>query len=253
MERDMNFISIKRQDDIATIVLNRDKVNALNGVVVEELVEAFRCLEKDGTIKAVILTGTGSFFSFGFDIPEFLSYTKERFTEFLFRFTDFYTYLFIYPKPVIAALNGHTIAGGCMIALACDYRVMVTGKARISLNELAFGSTVFAGSTEMLRFWCGGSIATKILYSGGMFRAEEALELGLINKEVDESGLMTHAIVQAEFMSVKDLKAFAGIKKLLRSHIAEEMKTYEASSIKEFVDIWYSESTRENLKNIKIR
>jgi Delta3-Delta2-enoyl-CoA isomerase len=253
MEGNMNFVSVKRQDDIAIVTLTRDKVNALNNTVVNELTEAFSCLENDESVKAVILTGTGAFFSFGFDIPEFLPYSKERFTEYLNGFTAFYTYLFMYPKPVIAALNGHTVAGGCMIALACDYRVMVTGRARISLNEIAFGSSVFAGSTEMLRFWCGGSNATKILYSGGMFRAEEALELGLINKAVDESGLMAHATGQAEAMGAKDPKAFASIKNLLRGHIAEEMKSREAASIREFVDIWYSEACRENLRNIKIR
>jgi 3,2-trans-enoyl-CoA isomerase len=72
-------------------------------------------------IAAVILTGSGKFFSFGFDIPEFLAITKEEFTEYLANFTDLYTYLFLYSKPVIAALNGHTMAGGCMLALACDH------------------------------------------------------------------------------------------------------------------------------------
>jgi enoyl-CoA hydratase/carnithine racemase len=86
-----------------------------------------------------------------------------------------------------------------------------------------------------------------------MFRAEETLELGLINKAADESGLMPHAIWQADAMSAKDAKVFASIKKLLRGHIAEEMKSREAASIKEFADIWYSEACRENLKNIKIR
>ncbi len=253
MEGNMNFISVERHDNIATLALKRDRVNALNSSVVGELAEAFRCLEDDAAVKSVILTGTGAFFSFGFDIPEFLPYPKERFTEYLNGFTAFYTYLFMYPKPVIAALNGHTIAGGCMIALACDYRVMVTGRARISLNEIAFGSSVFAGSTEMLRFWCGGSNAAKILYSGGMFGAEEALEMGLINKASVESDLMPHATAQAVDMGAKDPKAFASIKKLLRGPIAEKMKSREAASIREFADIWYSEACRENLKNIKIR
>jgi enoyl-CoA hydratase len=91
-------------------------------------------LEVDPVLRALVLTGRGKFFSFGFDIPEFLPFTKEQFTNYLINFSDFYTYLFLYPKPIVAALNGHAIAGGCMLALACDHRVMTAGKGKISLN-----------------------------------------------------------------------------------------------------------------------
>jgi len=66
----------------------------------------------------VVLTGRDRFFSFGLDIPEFLSYSKPDFIRFVTKFADLYTYVFLYPKPVLAALNGHTIAGGCMLATA---------------------------------------------------------------------------------------------------------------------------------------
>ena len=114
----MGCIELKKSDSIATLVLNRGKVNALNGVVVDELREHLNALEDDSQARSVILTGSGKFFSFGFDIPEFLSFTKDRFAHYLTSFTGLYTYLFLYPKPVVAALNGHTIAGGCMLALA---------------------------------------------------------------------------------------------------------------------------------------
>ena len=114
--------------------------------VIDETAGCLQSLAADPDIRAVILTGDGSFFSFGFDIPEFLSHSKESFSSLLKRFTGLYTYLFTYPKPVVAALNGHAVAGGCMLALACDYRIMVSGKAKISSNEIAFGSSVFAGS-----------------------------------------------------------------------------------------------------------
>jgi enoyl-CoA hydratase/carnithine racemase len=253
MEDVMEFISIDKHDGIATVKLERGKVNALNGMVIGELNDAFKSLETDGSVRSVILTGSGGFFSFGFDIPEFLDYTKEQFTNYLKGFAAFYTYLFLYPKPVIAALNGHTIAGACMIALACDYRVMVSGSAKISLNEIAFGSSVFAGSTEMLRFWCGNANATKVLYSGDMFKSDKALELGLIDEATSIGELMPRSINRALELAGKTPYAFASIKKLLRKNIAEAMERDEPASIKEFVDIWYSDATRENLKNIRIR
>ena len=248
----MNFVEVKKSDGIATVVLTRGKVNALNGMVVDELRERLETLEVDRKVGAIVLTGRGKFFSFGFDIPEFLSFTKEQFTQYLINFTHLYTYLFLYPKPVIAALNGHTIAGGCMLSLACDCRLMVEGKTKISLNEIAFGSSVFAGSTEMLRFLVGDANATKILYSGAMYSAEEARNLGLVQEVLSEENLMVQAKRLAADFASKHLSAFANIKSLLRRPVAEEMMHRERASISEFVDIWYSEPTWANLKNIKI-
>jgi len=185
----MDFVTSQKDDGISILTLNRGRVNALNGAVDDQLRALLETLESDREVRSVVFTGSGKSFSFGFDIPEFLSLTKEQFTDFLINFCDLYRYLFLYPKPVVAALNGHTIAGGCMLALACDYRVIVSGKAKISLNEIGFGSSVFAGSVEMLRFWAGNANAMHILYSGAMHPAEEAQRLGLVH-EVDPKGIV---------------------------------------------------------------
>ena len=248
----MEFVQLQKRDGIATLTLGRGKVNALNGAVVDEIRASLKSLEHDPEVKSVILTGAGKFFSFGFDVPEFLSFEKAQFARFLTSFTDLYTYLFLYPKPVVAALNGHAIAGGCMLALACDYRVMVTGKARISLNELGFGASVFAGITEMLRFTVGSANATKVLYSGSMYSAEEANNIGLIDEVAAEPDLMNAAFKMASTLGSKHPPAFAGIKSLLRKTIAEDMMRREKESVREFVDIWYSEHTWANLQNIRI-
>lgn len=248
----MAFIKTTVEEGIATLVLKRGKVNALNNEVISELKEMFGRYENDPGINAVILTGTGKFFSFGFDIPSFLSFSKDEFTTYLVNFTSFYTYLFSYPKPVVAALNGHTIAGGCMISLACDYRLMASGKGRISLNEIGFGSSVFAGSTEMLRFWVGNANASRILYSGELYPAEKAMAMGLIDEAVEGELLLSRARETASKMGEKSTQAFASIKSLLRRAVVNEMEKSEMGSIREFVDIWYSESTWKNLEKIKI-
>jgi len=248
----MEFVQLQKRDGVATLTLARGKVNAMNGPVVDQMREQLKSLEHDPEVTSIVLTGAGKFFSFGFDVPEFLSFDKAQFSQFLTGFTDLYTYLFLYPKPVVAALNGHTVAGGCMLALACDYRVMVTGKARMSLNELGFGASVFAGITEMLRFTVGSANATKVLYSGSMYSAEEARSIGLIDEVAAEPDLMDAAVKMASTLGSKHPPAFAGIKSLLRKTVAEDMIRRERESIGEFVDIWYSEHTWANLQNIKI-
>src|SRR5271166_689574 len=253
-ERDvtMDFVHFSKNDGIAEARLKRGKVNALNEQVVEEIHGCFQRLAADPDVRAVIFTGDGPFFSFGFDIPEFLSYSKESFSQFLNRFTNLYAYLFTYPKPLVAALNGHAVAGGCMLALACDYRIMVSGKAKISLNEIAFGSSVFAGSVAMLKFLVGGKNAQAALYDGTMYSAEMALHLGMIDQVSSQEKLLEDAREVAKRMGGKDAAAFRSIKGLLRAPVAQEMVKEEDASVQEFVRIWYSENTWKNLHAIRI-
>ena len=248
----MSFVEVQLRGGIATVVLQRGKVNALNPVVVEELAATFRTLQSDTEARAVVLTGRGKFFSFGFDIPELLAYTREEFTHYLTSFTTLYRNLFIYPKPLVAALNGHAIAGGCMIALACDSAIMVRGSVKISLNEIGFGSSVFAGSTEMLQFRTG-SRASEVLYSGALYSPAEAQAIGLVAEIVAPEALLDRAREIAGELAARRPAAFASIKSLLREPVADAMASREAASIQEFVDIWYSEPTWTNLRSITIR
>jgi len=248
----LSLMHVSKDGEIAIVTLGRGKVNALNEPMVEELTKSFEDSETDNEVKSIIFTGSGKFFSFGFDVPEFLNYSKSDFIKYLEKFTNFYTYLFLFPKPIVAALNGHTIAGGCMLATACDFRLMVTGKAKISLNEITFGSAVLAGSVEMLRYCVGSRNAQSILYGGAMYSAEEAYQLGLVDQVSSEDALTEDARKVAQELAQKDSSAFKGIKHLLRKPAAEQMIKREKDAILEFVDIWYSEQTWENLKAIKI-
>jgi len=248
----MSHVILTQEDGVATVCLARGKVNALNGDVIQDLADTFRDLEADDGVRAVILTGSGKFFSFGFDIPEFLNYPRTEFTKYLDSFSKFSSYLFQFPKPVVAALNGHTVAGGCMLAIACDHRMMVGGKAKIALNEIGFGSSVFAGSVEMLRYCIGSNNAEDVLFSGKMYTAEEARQIGLIDDITPVEQLKGESERVAREYADKDPRAFAGIKNLLRKPVVESFAGRETDSIREFVEIWYSESTWKNLEMIKI-
>ena len=98
----MDYLERSEIEDVTIVALNRGKVNALNPGVVEELSNLFDELEADFAVEAVLLTGKDQFFSFGFDIPEFLSYSEDAFTQFLFDFTSLYRKIFMFSKPVIA-------------------------------------------------------------------------------------------------------------------------------------------------------
>ncbi len=249
----MDFVEVSKKEGVATLRLCRGKVNALTGAVVDQIKAALSDIEEDPGIRAVIITGKGSFFSFGFDVPEFLSYSKDEFSDFLKGFTALLKYMFLFPKPIVAALNGHTMAGGCMFSLACDQRIMATGRAKISLNEISFGSSVLAGSVEMLRACAGNANAMEILYSGAMYSAEQAQTFGLVDHVAQDQDLVSLSEKIAAELGKKPSAAFTSIKSLLRKPIAESFEKMEADAIREFVEIWYSEATWENLKKIMIK
>ena len=139
-----------------------------------------------------------------------------------------------------------------MLALACDARLMAAGKGKIALNEIAFGSSLFAGSVEMLRHCVGARHAERIALSGTMYAPEEALALGLVDQVVPQTDLLAAAREVARVHGEKEPAAFRSVKMLLRAPVLEEMARREEASLREFVEIWYSERTWEHLKEIRI-
>lgn len=249
----MGFVTKSIDGAVATLTISRGKVNAISETLAEELRKNFEDILNDNGVKAVVLTGQGSFFSFGLDIPEFLNYPKTDFQRFVKKFADLYTYIFSYPKPVIAALNGHTVAGGFMLATACDYRILVTGKARMSLNEITFGSSLFPGSAEMLRYCVGDRKAEIISVTGDMYSAEQAKDMGLVDQVTTEELLGQESMKVASGFASRFGAAFRSIKNLLRSDTAACMREKDEKYRDEMIDIWYSEETWARLKMIKIR
>jgi enoyl-CoA hydratase/carnithine racemase len=249
----MEYIRRDREGEISVLTLARGKVNAIDPALVRELHATIDDLRADPSVRALVLTGHGSFFSFGLDVPALYPLSREECSLFLSGFTGLYRALYAFPKPVVAALNGHTIAGGCMLAIACDTRLMAQGKGKISLNEITFGASVFAGSVEMLRACVGGRGAERILLSGAMFAPEEALALGLVDRVVAPEQLLPDAVEEARTLGAHDREAFASIKNLLRGPVVRVMEAREEESIRGFIRIWYSEATRKQLRNITIR
>jgi Delta3-Delta2-enoyl-CoA isomerase len=253
MPIDMSNFELQHEDGIATICMSRGKVNAIDGEMVAGLRSTFRELtERDDTAGAV-LTGRGAFFSFGLDVPALYDLSPEAFAAFLRDFTALYTELFAFPKPLVAAINGHAAAGACMLALAADVRLMAEGPGRIGLNEATFGSSLFAGSVEMLRFAVGDPAASQVALTGALYEARAAAELGLVDALVSADQLLVAAQSRALALGHGHPAAFRSIKSLLRGRVLDTMRATEAASIDEFVSIWYSPATRKELQRIQIR
>lgn len=249
----MSSVAVAHSNNIATVQFARGKVNAFDEDLTAELLHTFNELETNDDTGAIVLTGQGKFFSFGFDIPHFIDHSPDQFRKFLKAFTDLCYYLFLFPKPIVAALNGHTVAGGCVLALVADYRVMIEGKSKVALNEISLGASIFARSVEMLKFHVGGKAAAEILYTGDMYSVAQAHSLGLVDQVCAPEELDSAACARAAVYASKEPGAFAHTKHLLRSRVVEGMESAEAESIDRFIELWYSDSTQEIIRKVEIR
>ncbi len=249
----MTYVTEETSDGIATLTLSRGKVNAVNMEVLAAITASLESARADGGVRAVVLTGRGRFFSFGFDVPWLYDLPREACGRFVTEFSALLLRLYTYPKPVVAALNGHTIAGGCMLALACDRRIMAREAGKISLNEVTFGSTVFAAPVAMLRAVVGTRIAEQVLLSGAMYAPDEALALGLVDEVVAPEVTLSTAGERARELAAGNPVAFAHLKRLVRGPVLEEIRSNSTASIEGFLNLWYSPSAREQLRGIEIR
>lgn len=238
---------------IARIRLARPPVNALNAAVIADLRAALAQANADPNVRAIIFTGHQAFFSFGLDVPEIYPLTPAEFAAFITNFTSLCRELFAAPKPVIAAINGHATAGGCMLAIACEHRVMAEGKAKIGLNEVRFGAGLFAGVAVMLRRIVGARATDRLAQLGEFLDALEGQEIGLVDVTCPPSHVQERAAHVARQYLKCDAAALAQIRHATRVGALMEIDAHEAAAIRTFVDVWYSPETRAQVKRIVIR
>ena len=190
----MNFenILIERKEKLAIVTINRPtKLNALNKNTIAELHEAFKLLEIDTTVKAIIITGSGEkAFVAGADISEFANFNVEQGAE-LARTGQESLFDFVQnlSTPVIAAVNGFALGGGLELAMAAHFRVASTN-AKMGLPEVSLGVIPGYGGTQRLPQLVGKGKAMEMIMSAGMISAEEAKDWGLVNYVVEQEELV---------------------------------------------------------------
>lgn len=206
-------------DRVATLTINRpDKMNALNAAVRGSLLRAFADLARNDDVRVVVLTGVGpKAFIAGADIGEF----EGRAPMDQFRVMSEQTVFDAaeqFPKPVIAALNGFTLGGGCEIALACDIRI-ASDKARLGQPEVNLGILPGGGGTQRLPRLVGLGTAYKLLFTGELITAEEALRIGLVDEVVPADQLMERVQALAKTIASKSPVALRLIKEAVRASV----------------------------------
>jgi len=174
------IVETEKKGEIAIIRMNNPPVNALGHALRVGLAEAFAAANADAGIKAIVLTGTGKFFSAGADISEFKAEMKEPFLPQLIDKIERGS------KPVIAALNGTALGGGLELALGCHYRVASKDVRQLGLPEIKLGIMPGAGGTQRLPRAIGVEAALQLITSGNFIDAEKAAAAGLVDKVADQ-------------------------------------------------------------------
>lgn len=195
---DFKNLITKKEGNILTISINRpEALNALNSEVLSELDAAIEMTMADDEVYVVILTGEGRSFVAGADIAEMSSLDANEGREFASKGLRIFRKLEMMEKPVIAAVNGFALGGGCELALSCDIRIAST-KAKFGQPETSLGITPGFGGTQRLPRIVGLGIAKELIYTAKTIGSEEALKIGLVNAIYEPEQLMEEAMKLAQ-------------------------------------------------------
>ncbi len=245
----MEMVSVEQHGWVTLVKLNHGVTNSLNPKVVYELEAILRRVREDEAIKGLVLASSNEkFFSIGFDIPELFEMNREDFKEFYRLFNRICMDLFTLPKPTVAAMTGHAIAAGCILALCCDYRFMARGHKLMGLNEVKLGLPVPYLPDRLLHALAGIRQAREMMESGEFYPAEKVFEMGVIDKILPLENVVQAAVEHAHTIGGLPKVGYEIIKQNRVEVIVEAVQARENQKETVFIESWYSNEARERLK-----
>jgi enoyl-CoA hydratase len=216
---------VLRDHHVGIVYLNRPPYNPLSTQVYQDLLTVFEELEKDRLVRSIIITGKGDrAFAAGADINEMINLNGAEMMEMSRVSRLAYDKVESITKPVIAAVNGLALGGGCELALACDFRIC-SPNTKFGLPEINLGIIPGGGGTQRLPRLIGQAKAKELLYFGEMIHAENALAVGLVNKVVESAELLTESIVWAEKLAQKPIIAMKMMKTSVNRGTGVDLQT----------------------------
>lgn len=240
-------ILVETNEAIATITVNRpDKLNALNHATIQEIGQAVRAAEKDPAVAGIIITGAGpKSFVAGADISEFAHYTVEEGKKLSADGHAVFKSIETCTKPVIAAVNGFALGGGCELAMSCHIRV-ASDNAKFGQPEVKLGVIPGYAGTQRLVQLIGKGKAMELLMTADMIGAEEAHRLGLVNHVVTQDQLMakTHEVMNK--ITAQSPKAIAGIVRCVDAFFTDGVDGFK-TEVEEFGKCFGTDDFREGV------
>jgi enoyl-CoA hydratase len=238
------MIHVVDHGSVRVLRMERGKVQALD---LELLVALERALAEAASAAAIVLTGSGGAFSAGVDLIRIVEGTDEQVREFLAVLRRVLLRLFAWPGPVVAAVNGHAVAGGALLAWCADLRVMADGAGRIGVPELRVGVAFPAVAIAIAKFATSGQHLQELLYLGRTYAPHEALNYGLVDEVVEDGALGSRAVELATMLAHVPASGFALTKRALRGPVLAELRAAEGVEA-EVVSDWVKPETRQHIR-----
>lgn len=244
---DYSNLFLTKDGNVVILAINRpNAMNALNTELLLELDVALEDLNKDSEVFVIILTGEGKAFVAGADISEMKDMTPEEARSFGMLGSKVFRKLELMGKPVIAAVNGYALGGGCELAISCD--IIIAGeKAKFGQPEVGLGITPGFAGTQRLSRIVGAKKAKELILTGGMIGAEEAEKIGLVNRVVPQEGLMDAAMEMAKTITSKGQIAVRYAKTAINRGIETDMDTGNAIETDLFALCFANDDQKEGM------
>jgi Delta3-Delta2-enoyl-CoA isomerase len=241
-------IRVERTETLAVLRLDKARGNAIDEALVEELTAVTRELAADDGVRGVLLASAHpKVFCPGLDLVGLWEYDRAAMERFLGRFARCVWALYGLRKPVVAALSGHSVAGGCVLALTADLRVLRRG-VQIGLNEVKIGVPLPWSVALLLRASVSPGALARVALLGRNFADEEAVEVGLADVLAEPEGFEAACLARLHEFAEKDPRAFGATKAYLRSDVLGRMVGGEEAHAGEFLDAWFSPETRDRIR-----
>lgn len=246
----MDFIKVTVEERVSHVYLDRGKSNAINQQMLEELQQSIVEAQQDPAVEGLILHGKEGFFSAGLDLIALYEYNEEEVRRFWHTFIDFTRAFVAFDKPSVAAISGHSPAGGCVLAICCDYRVMAEGDYVIGLNEVPVGIVVPNSIFHLYSFWLGQANAYRYLLEGKLLKPQDAFKVGLVDEVVDVRSIRTAAERQLRKYTQYERNTWRRSKLNMRQALIAQLETSQDETIAAVLKQWWSPATRSILKTI---
>lgn len=234
------------ESGVAVLTLDMGRGNAIDYPFMEALGAALDAALEGGA-RAVVLTSRGKVFCAGLDLVTIFDYDPAEMGRYHDAFGDTFCKVLSYPRPVVAAINGHALAGGCILAMACDVRVSAPGPFFIGLNEVAIGLSFPASAYEIARRATPDAAAPAVFLEGKRFSPEEAHRAGLIHQIAGERGVVAEATEIAARLSAGGLAAIADTKADLVAPVLARIESTAQARRGRFLERWFAPETRARI------
>lgn len=240
-------VSLDQQSGVAVLKMKRPPVNSLNLEFLQEIRQSLVKLEQDKQCKGIVLASdVPKIFSAGLDILEMFQPKEDRLRDFWSTLQNTWLQLYLSPLPTVAAINGHSPAGGCLLAMSCDYRIMAPNYT-IGLNETLLGIVAPFWFQDLMVNTIGHRETELALSLGRLFSTDEALQKGLIDQTVPGDDIMASAQSQlTQFIKIPKLARVA-TKLQCRQKYADRLRNTLDSDIQNFVQFIFQDKVQNAL------